>query len=180
MIGITIDDKRINKLLLEASRALGDMTPAFQDIADLELKDTELRFLDQKAPDGTKWEDPFTIRSGTGPETGSGARTLRSPWPASSAWSYVVASNYHATPPGWRFWSKSQGDKVLRDTGTLFNSIGRAFGPSWAVVGTNVEYARKHQEGLGVKRRVIFGITKNTLDNVESSILRFWDRQVKR
>lgn len=146
----------ITQSLRNLSNQIQDMTPVFKDIADLEWSQTKLRFNKQQDPDGKKWPDPFTLRKGTGPETGSGK------FAKTKGWDYVVNSNFKATPPGYRFFDASRGDKILRDTGTLFNSIGRAYGPDYAIVGTNISYAPKLQNG----RFPFLGINIRTLRNV--------------
>lgn len=163
-IVISLNSKDVKKRINLLSSKLNDMTPFFRDIADKELSSTKKRFIEQVDPDGNPWPDSFTIRRGTGPETGSGVRAI------STGWQYVVNSNYHATPPGYRFFNKSKGDKILRDTGRLLKSLGRSYGKDYALVGTNVSYAKKHQEGIGVKQRKILGINKMTLANIENSI----------
>ena len=94
---------------------LSDMTEVYKRIANLELSETKKRFVKEEGPDGEKWPEPFTLRRDG---TGTGINQYPNPW------AYVVASNYHATPPGYRWWARP--DKILRDTGTLFNSFGIA------------------------------------------------------
>ena len=139
---------------------LSDMTEVYKRIANLELSETKKRFVKEEGPDGEKWPEPFTLRRDG---TGTGINQYPNPW------AYVVASNYHATPPGYRWWARP--DKILRDTGTLFNSFGIAYGRDYAIVGTNLEYARKHQDGIGVQQRRMLGINKRTEDNVRKAII---------
>lgn len=126
---IVVIDAGVQKGLNDLAKKLQDMTPVFKNIADLELSQTKLRFRNEQDPQGNDWPDPITLRRES---TG-----VRSPGQG-NPWDYVVASNYHATPPGYRFFNRALGDKALRDTGTLFNSIGRAYGKDFAVVGTNL------------------------------------------
>lgn len=163
-IVVSVNYKTVTKKIKLLSSKLNDMTPFFKDIADKELSQTKLRFIEEKDPDGKKWPDSFSLRKGTGPETGSGR------YAKTSGWQYVINSNYHAAPPGFRFFNRGRGDKVLRDTGRLLKSLGRAYGKDYALVGTNVQYAKDHQEGNGVKQRRILGINKMTIANIESSI----------
>lgn len=157
-------NENVGKELQRLSKSLADMSPAFKDIADYEWGQTRLRYKKEIDPDGKKWPDSFTIRRGTGPETGSGR------FAKTTGWDYVKASNYHATPPGYRFFDASKGDKILRDTGTMFNSIGRAYGKDFALVGTNLKYARNHQEGIGVKQRTFLGLNKKSLENIRKTV----------
>lgn len=166
MVTITVNSKQVTDQLNKLVAALKDPSPAFRDIADLELAQTKSRFLRQVDPDGKKWAEPFTIRRG-----GPGAVNTQ----YNNPWAYVKASNYHAAPPGYRFFDSSRGDKILRDTSTLFNSISRAYGKDYAVVGTNVEYAKKHQYGEGVKERPFLGINKTTIENVRSIFLKYME-----
>ena len=166
MAKITITSKKLLSQLKKLTDSLSDATPAFRDIADLELSQTLLRYRSEVDPDGNEWEDPHTIRRGQGPETGSGKRTKTSGWTREEAMEYFKDSNFHAAPPGYRFFDKSIGDKVLRDTGTMMLSIGRAYGKDFALVGTNLEYAQKHQDGDGVKKREFLGINDKTEENV--------------
>lgn len=149
----------ISKEIENLTAKLKDMTPVFKDIADLELSATRLRFTKEVDPNGNKWPEPFTVRRDGG---GNRSQEFRNPW------GYVVASNYHAAPPGYHFFDPARGDKILRDTGNLFNSIGRAYGPNFAIVGTNVDYARKNQEGDGVKARPFLGINQKTYENIKN------------
>lgn len=154
----------VSKSLNNLSKKLIDMTPVFKDLADLELSQTKLRFVDEKDPQGKDWPEPFTIRRGIGDQTGSGERTKKSAWSRFDAWRYVVASNFHATPPNFRFFDKSKGDKILRDTGILLKSIGRAYSKTFAIVGTNTEYAKKLNDG----RFPFLGLNQKTVENVEN------------
>lgn len=170
MASITIDDKRVIKALKNLAKSLDDMTPFFKDVADLELSRTKVSYLKEVGPDGKKWDEPFTLRRG-GP--GQVNTSFEDPW------RYVVASNYHAAPPGFRFFDRASGDKVLRDTGTMFNSISRAYSKTYAVVGTNVEYAKKHQYGDGVKQRAFLGINQQTIDDINKLIKEYLEGSVK-
>lgn len=158
MAEVTIDSKRLQDALNKLVSKLSDSTPAFKDIADLEWAQTRMRFTKQVDPDGKKWAEPFTIR-----RDGSGGRNTQ----FNDPWNYVVKSNYQAAPPGYHFFDSSRGDKILRDTSGLFNSIGRAYGKDYAVVGTNLEYARANQEGDGKRKaRPFIGINQKTVENV--------------
>ena len=152
----------ISKKIGILSLKLRDMTPFFRDLADAELSSTKFRYIAEEDPQGKRWPDPFTVRRDGGNARRS--QQFRNPW------GYVVASNYHAAPPGYHFFSSSRGDKIMRDTGTLFSSIGRAYGKDYAIVGTNVEYAEKNQNGEGVKKREFLGINKKTFENVQNLI----------
>lgn len=165
-------NENITKGLRELEKRLEDMTPVFKALADLELGQTKIRFTDQKDPEGKKWPEPNTIRRGKGPETGSGSRTKTTAWSGKEAWDYVVASNHYATPPGWRFFNKAKGDKVLRDTGMLLKSIGRAYGKDFARVGTNREYAPKLQSG----RFPFLGLNEKTMENVSETLSIYFKR----
>jgi len=169
MADINISEN-ISKLLSELESKMEDMTPAFKDIADYEWGQTRMRYVNQEDPEGAKWQDPFTVRRDGG---GVRSQQFRDPWP------YVVASNYKAAPPGYHFFDAGRGDKILRDTGTMFNSIGRAYGPDYALVGTDIEYATKHQEGIGVKKREFLGINQKTYDNVKN-VVEFYLMGVKK
>ena len=153
-----------NKLLklLDLPNKMKDMRPAFREIAALELSQTKQRFLKEIDPEGKRWDIPFTIRRGGNGQVNT---AFNNPW------SYVMASNYKATPPGYRFWRRP--DKILRDTGTLFNSLGSGYTNTYAIVGTNLEYASKHQEGNGVKARPFLGINKTTQQNVNKVMINF-------
>lgn len=157
MAKVTISSRKLNAGLAELVKRLEDATPAFRDISDRELSATKLRFRDEKDPDGGLWPDPITIR-----RDGGAARRTQGLDP----WAYVIASNYHATPIGWHFFDRARGDKVLRDTGTLFNSIGRDFGKNFALVGTNIEYSKKLQNG----RFPFLGINRKTEENVRVTL----------
>lgn len=72
------------------------------------------------------------------------------------------------------------GSGTLFDTGALFHSI-QAFRASggMAEIGTDIPYARKHQEGIGVEKRMFLGIndddTERVLDLVERMVARAAD-----
>lgn len=48
-------------------------------------------------------------------------------------------------------WKKSQAEKTLNDSGRLASSFTPRHGRDWALVGTNVRYARIHNEGGDIK-----------------------------
>lgn len=149
------------KKLSGADSKLSDQTQFYRNLSELELSDTLLRFKAQKDPDGKKWPEPFTIR-----RDGEGGNRMD----RDAAWGYVVSSNFHAVPPGYHFFDASRGDKILRDTGTLFDSLGVSFGKDYGIVGTNLEYAEKHQNGEGVQQRRFLGISKSTNNNVKQAL----------
>lgn len=158
-MGVTFNFGKLSITLDKLDKGLKNLAPIFKNIADLELADTKLRFIQEIDPEGKKWEDPVTLR-----RDGSGTNMNEFDNP----WAYVVASNYHATPPGYRWWRRP--DKILRDTGTLFNSIQSSYGYNYAIVGTNLEYAKKHQDGIGVKQRKFIGPSKKTKDNIHKAV----------
>ena len=150
-MGVTIKyDKRLANLG-NGVKKLKSMAPVWKAIGDLELSQTKLRFVKEVDPEGNKWPDPITIRKDAGGSTSS----------HEEAWAYAKASNFHALPNGWHFFRRGS-DKVLRDTGILFNSIQRAYTDTYAIVGTNIKYGRKLQEG----RFPFLGINKKTEDNI--------------
>lgn len=131
------------------------MRPFYKRVSELELSNTKLRLREQVDPQGKKWPDPITIRrNGNGRRNGEFTRE--------QSWNYVLKSRFHAAPPGWHFFDRQRGDKVLRDTGTLFNSLGSFYGPDYAQVGTNLEYSVKLQNG----RFPFLGINNKTIDNI--------------
>lgn len=159
---IVFDIRDATKKLDKLNTGLLDMTQMFKNIADLELSQTRLRYRKEEDPDGKKWPDPITIRrDGNGRRSGQFTRE--------QSWNYVLKSNYHAAPPGWHFFDKQRGDKILRDTGTLFNSLGIAYGKDYAMVGTNVEYADKLQNG----RFPFLGVNEKTEKNIRSAVTAF-------
>ena len=160
-------DKRLNNFG-SAAKKMKDLSQVWKAISDLELSQTKLRFIKQQDPSGKAWPEPRTLRRGTGPETGSGARTKVSDWSRSEAWAYTKKARFWATAPGYRFFNPSS-DKILRDTGVLFNSIQRAYTSTYAVVGTNTQYGKKLQEG----RFPFLGINKKTIENVNFVFKKF-------
>lgn len=177
MAKVTYSDRKAQGKLSNLKKFLQDMTPVYKEIADLEHSQTLQRFKRQVEPDGTPWAEPFTIRKGSGPETGSGARsegTFTRPW------DYVRASNYQATPPGYRFFNAAKGDKIGRDSGSLFLSITRVYGPDYAIVGSNREYADDFQNGTGPRQpRPFIGINDKTITNIERTVRKFFGRITK-
>lgn len=123
---------------------MSDMTPFFKDLADLELSETHSRFNKQVDPDFKPWALPTAARRRTG-----------------------------RANPRTRPFSKSLGDKILRDTGTMYNSIGRAYGKDFAEVGTNISYAVYHQSDeprTVIPQRKMFGVNKVTLETIDKLI----------
>lgn len=151
-MGVNIKFSKKLANLGNGAKKLKSLAPVFKAIADLELSATKLRFIKQEDPDGKKWPDPITIRR-DGTVTGGGLTHAE-------AWSYVVKSNYQGMPKGWH-WFKSS-DKIMRDTGVLFNSIQRGYTDTYAVVGTNISYGKTLQAG----RFPFLGINKKTEDNI--------------
>lgn len=170
MASITLDDKNLKKKLATLIKKMADATPAFRDIADLEWAQTRFRYIKEVDPEGSPWPVPFTVRRDGG---------VASRAQGKDPWAYVIASNYHAAPPGYHFFDSARGDKILRDTGTLFNSIGRDFGPTFAIVGTNMEYAEKNQNGDGVKKRAFLGINRKTEQNVRQVLTSYLSGALK-
>lgn len=85
------------------------------------------------------------------------------------------------TDPDGFVWPESQAAKdragaggTLFDTGTLFNSIqGFNQGPGVRSIGTDVPYAKKHQEGLeGEIKRVFLGFSKEDINIVNLIIFK--------
>lgn len=94
--------------------------------------------------------------------------------------------------------SIKKGGKILIDTAVMFNSIGRRFSKYFALVGTNIKYAKYHQDGgvynvpahtrksstgkiysvrsydLNTPQRAFLGINKKTIENVTAVINKFW------
>ena len=44
------------------------------------------------------------------------------------------------------------------------------YGKDFAIIGTNVSYAKNHQEGLGVERRQFLGINEKTYKNINDAM----------
>lgn len=157
---ILIDIKGVIQGLQGAEGQLYDFTKFFQYVADLELADTKLRFKKQVDPSDKPWPDPITIRRDAGGNRGGFTRK--------QSWNYVLKSNFHAVPKGWHWFDRNR-DKVLRDTGTLFNSLSRDFGKDFAIVGTDLSYAEKLQTG----RFPFIGITSRTESNLDIAMNAF-------
>lgn len=155
MASIVFDAKDVLKKLGALNGGLKNMEELFRNIADLELSQTSLRFLDETAPNGEKWRDPITIRRNAG-----GSRFSRA-----EAWGYWKASNFHAIPSGWHFFNRGSGDKTLTDTGQLSQSVQRVFGRDYAEVGTNLKYG-KFVQALGF---TFIGANKQTEENIEDA-----------
>lgn len=181
MADVIIDLSKVMKGLAQAKANFEDMTPFFHNVADLELADTKLRFETQKDPDGKKWPDPHTIRKGgpdpKNPKKSGFKKRVRdinaeanefgvSVSERDLAWNYVVNSNFHGIPNGWHWFDRGRGDKAMIDNGTLLNSISRAYGKDFAIVGTNLEYAEKLQTG----RFPFIGVTSRTQDNIDEAM----------
>lgn len=159
MASVVFDISDLLKKTDNMVKNLGDMSSLFRAISELELSQTKLRFRAEKDPSGKLWPDPVTIRrDGGGRREGGFSRE--------QSWNYVLKSNFHATPPGWHFFDRSRGDRALRDTSNLFNSLGSSWGKDYAVVGTNVEYADKLQSG----RFPFLGINDRTRKNVNDAL----------
>ena len=154
-VTVKINDKKLAKAIQNLTKKLENMTPAFKDIADLELSETKLRFKDQVDPQGIKWANSVTIRRDSG---GSKYR------PEVARRLFLERG---VILPGWHFFNPGMGDKILRDTGQLYKSLGRAYGPDYAIVGTDKEYANDVQNGGGKRiARPFLGINERTLENV--------------
>lgn len=159
-MGVSYKVGKSLKNIHKVPNKLKNMKRVWSEIGMLELSQTKLRFIKEVEPgdinstQGKKWEDPITLRREVGGSSFS----------REQAWAYVVKSNYHAVPKGWRWWKRP--DKILRDTSVLFNSLSTRYTDTYTIVGTNVSYAKKHQEGIGVKPRPFLGINLKTVQNV--------------
>ena len=160
MADVKIDLTKVMNGLSSAKDNFEDMSKFFRNISELELSDTKLRFKSEKDPEGNKWPDPITIRRDG--EGSSGGFTKE------QSWNYVLKSNFHAVPNGWHWFDRNR-DKVMRDSGTLYNSISAAYGKDYAIVGTNIEYAEKLQKG----RFPFIGVTAKTEDNINEAMALF-------
>jgi phage gpG-like protein len=69
--------------------------------------------------------------------------------------------------------------RILRDTGTLFQSIHYRPKARSVSVGTKLEYGRKHQLGIGVPVRKFLGIDAAGTDEVVSIIERWIMRRAR-
>lgn len=165
MASIVLNIGDVLKRLDKMSNGLADQTQFFKNISDLELSQTMMRFRTETDPDGEKWEDSNTIR-----RDGGGAGTGRGGFTAEQSWNYVLKSNFHAVPPGWHWFDRARGDKVLTDTGTLRRSIGISYGADYGIVGTNLSYAKRNQDGDGVKQRQFLGVNDRTMKNIETAL----------
>lgn len=162
MASVVFDVRKAVAGLSKLEKGLGDLTPLFREISQQELSETLLRFKSEEDPEGNKWPDSKTIRRNAGGSEGGFSQQ--------QAWNYVLKSNFHAVPPGWHWFDRARGDKVLTDTGTMRLSIGTAYGANYGIVGTNNEYAEKHQEGDGVAMRQFLGVSEMTESNVENAL----------
>lgn len=54
-MNITFDDRQVREALAELALRLKDMKPVMDEIGALLLASTEMRFRDQRGPDGTPW-----------------------------------------------------------------------------------------------------------------------------
>lgn len=168
MADIKIDSRKVMKVLSNVTKGIGDMSPLFKSIGDLELSETRMRLKEGLSPEFDYWPDPISLRKGRGPETAkkNDYKGKANPW------AYVIKSNYHATPPGYRFFDASRGDKPLQSSGKLLKSIGRAYGKDYAIVGTNIEYAPELQNG----RFPFLGINEQTIESVNEAFEAYFRR----
>lgn len=163
-MGVTIKLGKGLTGLGAAKTKLKSLSPVFKAIGDLELSQTKLRYIKEEDPDGNPWPDPITIR-----KTAGESRDIQD---HDEAWAFLV--RFHAIPKGWHFFDRGR-DKVMRDTGILFNSIQRLYTDTYAIVGTNTKYGKKLQEG----RFRFLGINKKTEDNIKYVIDDFLRRIFK-
>lgn len=176
-MGVKVKASQGLKKLDEVPNKFRNMKEVYRQIAELELAQTKLRFIKQVEPgdenqsEGKKWPDPIAIR-----RVGGAARS--GGFSPEQSWNYVLKSNYQAVPPGWR-WFQSGNDKVLRNSGVLFNSLDSRYTNTYAAVGTDIEYAEKLQEGDGNQGFRFLGINFKTKQNVEYVMKKFFGGLVK-
>lgn len=152
------------KKLRSLNKGIKTMTPFWRNFSDLELMDTRLRFNDGESPEGVKWRNPISLRRDAG----------GSEFSQSQAWWYWKKSNFHAVPKGWHFFIAGQ-DKVLRDTGNLFNSIQNRYSKNSMEVGTDLKYGR-HVQNKGFE---FIGRTNKTDDNAKEAFTAYIQRLIK-
>lgn len=157
MASIVFDISDVVKKLKVIDEKHSDMTPMFKMIAEFEKSQTLLRYKDEVAPDGTKWRNPIAIRR-------DGTATPNR-MDKSRAWHYWKFSNFKAVPKGWHTFDRGLGDKTLRDTGVLMNSIQEKFGKDFAMVGTNIKYGQ-YVTNLGFN---FLGVNNKTISNVRKA-----------
>lgn len=56
-INVELDDRRLQRALSEMLQRGQDLSPALRSIGELLLNSTRERFVDEEAPDGTKWAE---------------------------------------------------------------------------------------------------------------------------
>ena len=102
----------------------------------------------RKSADGTRRARSTCHRTGRRREHRAGVRDRGPVWlpqgrrPVRQPWAPLAKKRK-------RHGKKKRGDKILRDTGRLANSISASNDGNSAKVGTNVEYAAYHQYGTG-------------------------------
>jgi len=116
------------RLLRRIALRTGDVGPALRSIGSALEASTQQRFLDERGPDGNKWEEhsPVTtaLRGGASARAGKGTRNRKG-----------------------QFRRRGTGNEILRDRMHLFDSIGSAVNGAELRVGANRIYARIHQLG---------------------------------
>jgi len=94
-----------------------------------------------------------------------GARDEHQKWPD------LAKSSWAMRPPKKR---KEAGGRILQVSARLRRSIWRRAGPRSVKIGTNVDYASKHQYGLGVKPRPFLFVTSKDWDIIGKILLRHY------
>jgi phage virion morphogenesis protein len=122
----TIDDRQVRELMRKLQVRARDLDPALKDIGEYMLIETEARFAGEHDPEGRPWT-PLKVRTLYGSSRGKkytkkGRLTKR-------------FSNYVAKR------------KILTDSHNLRSRIVYQLGRGSVAIGTNVIYARVHQEG---------------------------------
>jgi len=117
MITIELKDADVTSALARAAAMLTDLTPLMSGVANLLLDQTEQRFKDQKAPDGTPWapRSPTTLNA------------------------YERRAK---TADGVKSWGG-----VLRYSGQLNDNLFSSHGPDFAMVSSPEPYAAAMQFG---------------------------------
>lgn len=141
----TFDLEKWFKRLEDKKEDVKDMS-AFWQIAGDRIKRKSMEcFRKEQDPEGRPWK----------------------PW--SPAYRALVLSG-QMRPKGKK---KHLSHKILQDTGELRRSINTRVFRDRVIIGSNLEYADKHQLGIGVPARLFIGVTRDDMTFIRKKLKQY-------
>ena len=141
----TVDLEKLFDKMNKSRDIVKDMSPFWRTAGDRIKRKSMECFRKEQDPEGRPWK----------------------PW--SPAYRALVLSG-QMRPKGKK---KHLSHKILQDTGELRRSINTRVFRDRVIIGSNLEYADKHQLGLGVPARPFIGVTRDDMTFIRKKLKQY-------